>query len=957
MSKTVEMKQFLKVRGANEHNLKNVDIDIPKDQLIVMTGVSGSGKSSLAFDTIYAEGQRRYVESLSAYARQFLQMMQKPDVESIEGLSPAISIEQKSTNKNPRSTVGTVTEIYDYMRLLWARIGVPYSPATGLPIESQTVSQMVDKIFKKENDSKIYLLAPIVRGRKGEYRKEFIELRKKGFQRLRINDEFYDIEDIPVLDRYKKHYIEVVVDRLVIKKSTEEDNKDLLQRLADSIEITLQLSDGLLYTLDVDSNDKEVFSSNFSCPESGFTIDEIEPRIFSFNNPAGACDKCDGLGNAVAFDLDLVVPDQNITFRDGAIAPWSVNTSKLYIQTLESLGRHYKFNIDDKFSDIPEETKQKILYGSGDDKIEIIYNDGTRVFKSNKAFEGIIPNLIRRLKESESKWVKEELGRYQSDKDCEKCNGKRLKLETLCVKINEHDIADVSRLTIEEAREWFLNLNQVLNEQELAISKQVLKEINDRLGFLTSVGLSYLSISRNSGTLSGGESQRIRLASQIGSGLSGVLYVLDEPSIGLHQRDNERLLHTLQKLRDLGNTVIVVEHDEEAILIADHVIDIGPGAGINGGKIIAQGTPTEVKENKNSITGNYLSGIKSIAIPKSRRKINPNKNITLRGASGNNLQDIDVDFPLGILTCVTGVSGGGKSTLVIQTLQRSLSKILNGNSSIPSPYKSINGISQIDKIIDIDQSPIGRTPRSNPATYTGAFNHIRDWFAGLPEAKARGYLPGRFSFNVKGGRCEVCQGDGVIKIEMHFLPDVYVQCDQCKGKRYNRETLEVKWRDKSISDVLDMTVSEGTELFKAVPLIHEKLETLERVGLGYIKIGQRSTTLSGGEAQRIKLAKELSRKGTGRTIYILDEPTTGLHFHDIKKLLEVMQELVDNGNTMIVIEHNLDVIKTADHVIDLGPEGGDKGGYIVAKGTPEEVSKVKESHTGIFLKKLLNSSK
>ena len=957
MSKTVEMKQFLKVRGANEHNLKNVDIDIPKDQLIVMTGVSGSGKSSLAFDTIYAEGQRRYVESLSAYARQFLQMMQKPDVESIEGLSPAISIEQKSTNKNPRSTVGTVTEIYDYMRLLWARIGVPYSPATGLPIESQTVSQMVDKIFKKENDSKIYLLAPIVRGRKGEYRKEFIELRKKGFQRLRINDEFYDIEEIPVLDRYKKHYIEVVVDRLVIKKSTEEDNKDLLQRLADSIEITLQLSDGLLYTLDVDSNEKEVFSSNFSCPESGFTIDEIEPRIFSFNNPAGACDKCDGLGNAVAFDLDLVVPDQNITFRDGAIAPWSVNTSKLYIQTLESLGRHYRFNIDDKFSDIPEETKQKILYGSGDDKIEIIYNDGTRVFKSNKAFEGIIPNLIRRLKESESKWVKEELGRYQSDKDCEKCNGKRLKLETLCVKINEHDIADVSRLTIEEAREWFLNLNQVLNEQELAISKQVLKEINDRLGFLTSVGLSYLSISRNSGTLSGGESQRIRLASQIGSGLSGVLYVLDEPSIGLHQRDNERLLHTLQKLRDLGNTVIVVEHDEEAILIADHVIDIGPGAGINGGKIIAQGTPKEVQENKNSITGNYLSGIKSIAIPKSRRKINPNKNITLRGASGNNLQDIDVEFPLGILTCVTGVSGGGKSTLVIQTLQRSLSKILNGNSSIPSPYKSISGISQIDKIIDIDQSPIGRTPRSNPATYTGAFNHIRDWFAGLPEAKARGYLPGRFSFNVKGGRCEVCQGDGVIKIEMHFLPDVYVQCDQCKGKRYNRETLEVKWRDKSISDVLDMTVSEGAELFKAVPLIHEKLETLERVGLGYIKIGQRSTTLSGGEAQRIKLAKELSRKGTGRTIYILDEPTTGLHFHDIKKLLEVMQELVDNGNTMIVIEHNLDVIKTADHVIDLGPEGGDKGGYIVAKGTPEEVSKVKESHTGIFLKKLLNSSK
>ena len=954
MQNVHEANQFLKVRSANEHNLKNVDINIPKNKLIVMTGVSGSGKSSLAFDTIYAEGQRRYVESLSAYARQFLQMMQKPDVESIEGLSPAISIEQKSTNKNPRSTVGTVTEIYDYMRLLWARVGIPYSPATGLPIESQTVSQMVDKIFKKEDKTKIYLLAPIVRGRKGEYRKEFIELRKKGFQRLRINNEFYDIEELPTLDRYKKHDIEVVVDRLVITQSTEQENKDLLQRLADSIEISLQLSDGLLYVLDVDSNKKEVYSSNFSCPVSGFTIDEIEPRIFSFNNPAGACDKCDGLGNAVAFDVNLVVPDENLTLREGAIAPWALNTSKLYIQTLQSLGKHYKFDIDDKFSDLSNDIKEKLLYGSGDEKIEIVYNDGTRVFRSNKVFEGIIPNLARRLKESESKWVKEELGRFQSDKDCEKCNGKRLKLETLAVKINKMDIADVSRFTIEEARKWFLDLNNILNEQELAISKQVLKEINDRLGFLTSVGLSYLSISRNSGTLSGGESQRIRLASQIGSGLSGVLYVLDEPSIGLHQRDNERLLHTLQKLRDLGNTVIVVEHDEEAILIADHVIDIGPGAGINGGEIIAQGTPAEIKEKKESITGNYLAGIKKIDVPKKRRSVNPNKHIIIRGASGNNLQNIDVEFPLGILTCVTGVSGGGKSTLVIQTLQKSLSKILNGNSSIPAPYKSINGISQIDKIIDIDQSPIGRTPRSNPATYTGAFNHIRDWFAGLPESKARGYLPGRFSFNVKGGRCEACQGDGVLKIEMHFLPDVYVKCDQCKGKRYNRETLEVKWRDKSISDVLDMTVKEGAELFKAVPLIYEKLETLERVGLDYIKIGQRSTTLSGGEAQRIKLAKELSRKGTGRTIYILDEPTTGLHFHDIKKLLEVMQELVDNGNTMIVIEHNLDVIKTADHIIDLGPEGGDKGGYVVAQGTPEEVSKVAESHTGIFLKKLLN---
>lgn len=954
MQKLHEVNQFLRVRSANEHNLKNIDINIPKNNLIVMTGVSGSGKSSLAFDTIYAEGQRRYVESLSAYARQFLQMMQKPDVESIDGLSPAISIEQKSTNKNPRSTVGTVTEIYDYMRLLWARVGIPYSPATGLPIESQTVSQMVDRILQKEDKTKIFLLAPIVRGRKGEYRKEFIELRKKGFQRLRINNEFYDIEELPTLDRYKKHDIEVVVDRLVITQSTEQENNALLQRLADSIEISLQLSDGLLYVLNVDSNKQEIYSSNFSCPVSGFTIDEIEPRIFSFNNPAGACDKCDGLGNAVAFDVNLVVPDENLTLREGAIAPWALNTSKLYIQTLQSLGKHYKFDIDDKFSDLSKEIKEKLLYGSGDEKIEIVYNDGTRVFRSNKVFEGIIPNLARRLKESESKWVREELGRFQSDKDCKKCNGKRLKLETLAVKINKLDIADVSRFTIEEARKWFLDLNKILNEQELAISKQVLKEINDRLGFLTSVGLSYLSISRNSGTLSGGESQRIRLASQIGSGLSGVLYVLDEPSIGLHQRDNERLLNTLQKLRDLGNTVIVVEHDEEAILIADHVIDIGPGAGINGGEIIAQGTPAEVKEKKESITGNYLAGIKKIDIPKKRRSVNPNKHIIIRGASGNNLQNIDVEFPLEILTCVTGVSGGGKSTLVIQTLQKSLSKILNGNSSIPAPYKSINGISQIDKIIDIDQSPIGRTPRSNPATYTGAFNHIRDWFAGLPESKARGYLPGRFSFNVKGGRCEACQGDGVIKIEMHFLPDVYVKCDQCKGKRYNRETLEVKWRDKSISDVLDMTVKEGAELFKAVPLIYEKLETLERVGLDYIKIGQRSTTLSGGEAQRIKLAKELSRKGTGRTIYILDEPTTGLHFHDIKKLLEVMQELVDYGNTMIVIEHNLDVIKTADHIIDLGPEGGDKGGLVVAQGTPEEVSKVAESYTGIFLKKLLS---
>src|SRR6056300_514599 len=953
MPQALEPNQFLKVRGANEHNLKNVDIDIPKNKLIVMTGVSGSGKSSLAFDTIYAEGQRRYVESLSAYARQFLQMMQKPDVESIEGLSPAISIEQKSTNKNPRSTVGTVTEIYDYMRLLWARVGIPYSPATGLPIESQTVSQMVDKVFDKKDNTKIYLLAPIVRGRKGEYRKEFIDLRKKGFQRLRINNEFYDIEDLPTLDRYKKHDIEVVVDRLVIKKSNEQEDKDLLQRLADSIEIALQLSEGLLYILESDTNKKEVYSSNFSCPESGFTIDEIEPRIFSFNNPAGACDKCDGLGNAVAFDIKLIVPDENMTFRDGAIAPWAVNTSKLYIQTLQSLGKHYKFDIDDKFSDISEEVKNKLLYGSGDEKIEIVYNDGTRVFRTNKAFEGIIPNLTRRLKESESKWVKEELGRFQSDKDCEKCNGKRLKPETLAIKINKKDIAEVSKLTIEEARNWFLSLNKVLNKQELEISKQVLKEINDRLGFLTSVGLSYLSISRNSGTLSGGESQRIRLASQIGSGLSGVLYVLDEPSIGLHQRDNERLLHTLQKLRDLGNTVIVVEHDEEAILIADHVIDIGPTAGINGGKIIAQGTPQEVKDNKKSITGNYLSGIKSIPIPKKRRKINPNKHIILRGASGNNLQNIDVEFPLGILTCVTGVSGGGNSTLVIQTLQKSLSKILNGNSSMPAPYKSINGISQIDKIIDIDQSPIGRTPRSNPATYTGLFSHIRDLFSQSQEARTRGYKPGRFSFNVKGGRCEACQGDGMIKVEMHFLADVYVKCDVCDGHRYNEQTLEVKYKGKNISDILNMTVEEALDFFNALPAIKKKLITLNDVGLGYITLGQSAITLSGGEAQRIKLAKELSKRSTGKTLFILDEPTTGLHFADIELLLRVLDRLKQQGNTIVVIEHNLDVIKTADWIIDLGPEGGSDGGNIVAIGTPEDVAKVSGSFTGQFLKKML----
>ena len=952
MSKNLLPSKFLQVRGAREHNLKNVNLDLPKNKLIVITGLSGSGKSSLAFDTIYAEGQRRYVESLSAYARQFLQMMHKPDVDLIEGLSPAISIEQKTTSKNPRSTVGTVTEIYDYMRLLWSRIGIPYSPTTGLPIVSQTISQMVDKIIEYPEKTRFNLLSPIVRGKKGEYRKEFQDLSKKGFQRFRINGEFYEIDEIPKLDRYKKHDIEVLVDRIIIDKSNEEKLSELKQRLADSIEIILNLSDGLLYLINNETNEKIVFSSNFSCPETGFTIDEIEPRLFSFNNPAGACKECDGLGYSNVFTEELIIPNKKLSFREGVIAPWANNTSKLYTQTLESLGKHYGFDLDTSFNKLDKNTQESLLYGSKDEKIEIIYNDGTRVFKSKKVFEGIIPNLIRRFKESDSKWVKEELTRFQSEQACPLCKGKRLKEEAIAVKIDKKDISEITSLSIIETEKWFNKLRSKLNPQEQKISNQILKEINDRIGFLTSVGLGYLSLDRKSGTLSGGESQRIRLASQIGSGLTGVLYVLDEPSIGLHQRDNEKLLETLQKLKNLGNTVIVVEHDHEAMLAADYIVDVGPGAGIDGGHIIAEGTPESIKNNKKSITGNYLSGLKFIETPSKRRPINANKKITVVNAYGNNLQNITVDFPLGVLTCVTGVSGGGKSTLIIETLQKALSKSLNGASSIPSPHDEIRGLYLIDKIIDIDQSPIGRTPRSNPATYTGAFSFIRDWFSGLPEAKARGYLPGRFSFNVKGGRCENCQGDGVIKIEMHFLPDVYVKCDQCNGKRYNRETLEIKWQDKSISDVLDLTVSEGLELFNAVPMIREKLETLKEVGLGYIKIGQRATTLSGGEAQRIKLSKELSKRGTGKTIYILDEPTTGLHFHDIKKLIEVIQRLVNNGNTVIVIEHNIDVIKVADYVIDLGPEGGDKGGKIVGCGTPEELSKIKSSYTGHFLSKI-----
>ncbi len=952
MSKNLLPSKYLQVRGAREHNLKNVNLDLPKNKLIVITGLSGSGKSSLAFDTIYAEGQRRYVESLSAYARQFLQMMHKPDVDLIEGLSPAISIEQKTTSKNPRSTVGTVTEIYDYMRLLWSRIGIPYSPTTGLPIVSQTISQMVDKIIEYPEKTRFNLLSPIVRGKKGEYRKEFQDLSKKGFQRFRINGEFYEIDEIPKLDRYKKHDIEVLVDRIIIDKSNKEKLSELKQRLADSIEIILNLSDGLLYLINNETNEKIVFSSNFSCPETGFTIDEIEPRLFSFNNPAGACKECDGLGYSNVFTEELIIPNKKLSFREGVIAPWANNTSKLYTQTLESLGKHYGFDLDTSFNKLDKKTHESLLYGSKDEKIEIIYNDGTRVFKSKKVFEGIIPNLIRRFKESDSKWVKEELTKFQSEQACPLCKGKRLKEEAIAVKIDKKDISEITSLSIIETEKWFNKLRSKLNSQEEKISNQILKEINDRIGFLTSVGLGYLSLNRKSGTLSGGESQRIRLASQIGSGLTGVLYVLDEPSIGLHQRDNEKLLETLEKLKNLGNTVIVVEHDHEAMLAADYIVDVGPGAGIDGGHIIAEGTPESIKNNKKSITGNYLSGLKFIETPSKRRPINANKKITVVNAYGNNLQNVTVDFPLGVLTCVTGVSGGGKSTLIIETLQKALSKSLNGASSIPSPHDEIRGLYLIDKIIDIDQSPIGRTPRSNPATYTGAFSFIRDWFSGLPEAKARGYLPGRFSFNVKGGRCENCQGDGVIKIEMHFLPDVYVKCDQCNGKRYNRETLEIKWQDKSISDVLDLTVSEGLELFNAVPMIREKLETLKEVGLGYIKIGQRATTLSGGEAQRIKLSKELSKRGTGKTIYILDEPTTGLHFHDIKKLIEVIQRLVNNGNTVIVIEHNIDVIKVADYVIDLGPEGGDKGGKIVGCGTPEELSKIKSSYTGHFLSKI-----
>ena len=943
-------KKYINVKGAREHNLKNIDVSIPKDSITVITGLSGSGKSSLAFDTIYAEGQRRYVESLSAYARQFLEMMQKPDLDQIDGLSPAIAIEQKTTSKNPRSTVGTVTEVYDYLRLLFARIGVPHSPATGLPITSQTVTQMVDQANKNKEGTKAYLLAPIVRGRKGEYRKEFSNLLKKGFQRVKIDNEFYELDNVPNLEKNIKHDIDVVVDRIVI-------DKKLGNRLADSFETALQLADGLAAIEIASGKDKGkriIYSANYSCPESGFTIEEIEPRLFSFNNPVGACQNCDGLGTEYFIDRDLVIPNQDLSIRGGAIAPWSRTSSPspYYLQTLMAISEHYSFSIDCKWLDLPTKYQNIILDGSGDEKIIFNYDDGSRTFKTNKNFEGIIKNLKRRYVETDSNWMREEIEKYQSKSACSKCNGYRLKEEALCIKINGENIGQISNLTIDESVKWFEALPAKLSKKNQEISKNIVKEIGERLTFLKNVGLNYLTLARESGTLSGGESQRIRLASQIGSGLTGVLYVLDEPSIGLHQRDNDKLLGTLERLKDLGNTVIVVEHDEETMKAADHIIDIGPGAGIHGGYLVAEGNFEAITKNKKSITGQYLSKKKQIDIPK-KREINKDRMITINKTNGNNLQNVTANFPMSTFTCVTGVSGSGKSTLLLHTLYAALNRKLNNSKKSPMEYKSINGIHFIDKIIDINQSPIGRTPRSNPATYTGAFTPIRDWFCQLPESKARGYKPGRFSFNVKGGRCETCQGDGVIKIEMHFLPDVYVECDQCKGQRYNRETLEVKYKEKSIADVLNMTVAECADLFKAVPLIRDKMETLKKVGLGYIKVGQQANTLSGGEAQRIKLAKELAKKATGRTFYVLDEPTTGLHIDDVKKLLEVLHELVDNGNTVVVIEHNLDVIKTADWVIDIGPDGGDKGGKLVYEGGIEGILKEKKSYTGQYLKKMI----
>ena len=946
----------IEVRGAREHNLKGIDVDIPRDQLVVITGLSGSGKSSLAFDTIYAEGQRRYVESLSAYARQFLDMMEKPDVDHISGLSPAISIEQKTTSKNPRSTVGTVTEIYDYLRLLFARAGTPYSPATGMPIEAQQVQDMVDRIMTLEEGTRGYLLAPIVRDRKGEYRKEFLELRKQGFQRVKVDGAFYELDEPPTLDKKFRHDIDVVVDRIVVREGLE-------TRLADSLRTALDLADGIaiLETAPKEGDPERItFSENFACPVSGFTIPEIEPRLFSFNAPFGACPECDGLGVELFFDERLVVPDQTLKIYDGALAPWRKGKSPYFLQTIEAIAKHYQFDKNTKWKDLPKKVQQVFLHGSGDEEIKFRYDEGGRVYEVTRVFEGVIPNMERRYRETDSSWIREEFERYQNNRPCGSCGGYRLREEALAVKIGSGDqllhVGQVVQMSIREALAWIEDVPNHLSAQKQEIARAIVKEIRERLGFLNNVGLEYLTLSRNAGTLSGGESQRIRLASQIGSGLTGVLYVLDEPSIGLHQRDNDRLLGTLKNLRDQGNTVIVVEHDEDAIREADYVFDIGPGAGVHGGQVVSHGTPQQIAEDAASITGQYLSGKREIAVPSERRKGN-GKSVKVVKATGNNLKEVTANFPLGKFLCVSGVSGGGKSTLTIETLFKTASMRLNGARQTPAPCETIKGLEHLDKVIDIDQRPIGRTPRSNPATYTGAFTPIREWFAGLPEAKTRGYKPGRFSFNVKGGRCEACQGDGVIKIEMHFLPDVYVECETCKGARYNRETLEIQFKGKSIADVLDMTVEDAQQFFSAVPSIRDKMDALMRVGLGYIKVGQQATTLSGGEAQRVKLSKELAQRSTGRTLYILDEPTTGLHFEDVRKLLEVLHELVEQGNSVVVIEHNLDVIKTADWIIDIGPEGGDGGGEIVAEGTPEDVAAEPRSHTGRYLKDILAARK
>ena len=950
------MQEYIKVRGAKEHNLKNISVDIPREKLIVITGLSGSGKSSLAFDTIYAEGQRRYVESLSSYARQFLQLQNKPNVESISGLSPAIAIDQKTTSKNPRSTVGTITEIYDYMRLLFARIGVPYSPATGLPITSQTVSEMVDVINSLPEGTKFYILAPIARGVKGEHRKEIVTFRKQGFERLIIDGILYDMDDLPIIDKNKKHNIEIIVDRIAL-------SDDLGNRIADSVEVALKASNGIIYIEIVElpeghdgtyeNNQRIIFSELYSCPESGFQIAEIEPRMFSFNSPFGACLSCEGIGKEKFFDVKLVVPDQNKSINDGAIKPWENSNSKHMSQTLIGLANHYKFNLEHSWDSLSDKVRGVLLYGSGDDKIEFEFFDSLATEKVRQSFGGILPSLESKYKKTDIMQTRDDLSKFMSYRKCSACDGARLREESLCIKIDDLHIGKVTSKTIEASYDWCAKLPKKLSKTHNKISERILRELQDRLKFLLDVGLEYLTLSRESGTLSGGESQRIRLASQIGAGLSGVLYVLDEPSIGLHQRDNAKLVNTLKHLRDLGNTVIVVEHDEETMMEADHVIDVGPGAGVHGGQIIAQGTPKEIMENEDSITGLYLSGKKSIIVPAEYREGHVNKCIELCGARVNNLKNVSAKFHLGKFIAVTGVSGGGKSSLILHTLYKAAVEKIENKKVDPGPYDKITGLEYIDKIIDIDQSPIGRTPRSNPATYTGAFSPIRDWFADLPESKMRGYKVGRFSFNVKGGRCETCQGDGVLKIEMHFLPDVYVECDSCKGKRYNRETLEIKYKDKSISDVLGMTVEEALLFFDKIPVIRDKICALNEVGLSYMKIGQSATTLSGGEAQRVKLAKELARKSTGRTLYILDEPTTGLHVDDISKLLKVLHQLVDKGNTVLVIEHNLDVIKTADYIIDIGPEGGDKGGYIVAEGTPREIVENEKSVTGSFLKKHL----